>query len=208
MSFLLSLFQILAFTQTYVEWINTHVIIPLKENLYDYTELPEAFLYIDGILVDDPEIAYQRDGVERTFISTVSTSYVKTYTIYYRVIFPSYDISHVKAISFEIKDMEPPKIIDIPSFRITLLQELPSLTQGLRYADNYDEFSNIIVIVDQTHIIKNRVGIYPIYYQIIDSSGNTKHVSTTIEIYDHLSPDITLKKEIILNFGDIFIYTD
>jgi hypothetical protein len=208
MSFLLSIFHVLSFVSSYVEWINTHVVIPLKDNLYDYTELPEAKLYIDEKEVVDNDMYYVRNGVERTFISTVSTTYVKTYTIYYRVTFPSYDVSHTQAITFEIKDLEPPVILSLPNFKITLQQDLPSFLDGVKISDNYDEASHLKISVNLTHIIKNRIGIYPIYYEVEDTSGNRTLGSSTIEIYDHLPPDITLKKAVILNYGSYFVYTD
>jgi hypothetical protein len=207
MSFLLSIFQALAFVSSYVEWIDTHVIIPLKDNLYDYIEIPEAKLYLDGHETTDHLIFYERNGVQRTFVSTITTSYVRTYTIYYRVTFPSYDISHTQAITFEIKDFEPPVITSLPNFRITLLQELPSFTEGVKVSDNYDDVEDIKILVNLTHIIKNRVGIYPVEYEIIDTSGNITTGRSTIEIYDHLPPDIILKKLVVINYGQIFDYT-
>jgi len=207
MSFLLSLCQVIAFASSYVQWINEHVIIPLKANVYNYVEVPEATLYIDGEPVIDSAMYYERNGVNRTFISTVVTSYVKTYTIYYKVTFPQYGISHTQAILFDIRDFEPPTILEVPVFRITLLQALPTLTEGLRYHDNYDPQDKIKVYVNATHIVKTRVGVYPIYYQITDSSGNTSYAESTIEVYDHLPPEVTLRQEIILNVGDLFTYT-
>jgi len=207
MSFLLSLFQIITFASSYVQWMNEHVIIPLKGNVYDYVEVPKAELYIDGKIVEDKAMYYERNGINRTFITTVVTSYVRTYTIYYKVNFPNYGISHTQAILFDIRDFEPPTILEIPTFKITLLQNLPNFTEGLRYKDNYDLVDKIKVYVNSSHIVKNRIGIYPIYYQIIDTSGNTMYAETTIEIYDHLPPDVTLKQEIILNYGELFTYT-
>lgn len=208
MSFLFSLCQIIAFTSSYVQWINEHIIIPLKANISQYVDVPKAVLYVDGQEVYDSAMYYERNGVNRTFISTVSSFYVKTYTIYYKVTFPTYGISHTQAIIFDIRDFDPPTILEVPSFRITLLQPLPSFTEGLRYQDNYDFLEQINVYVNTTHIVKNRVGHYPIYYQITDSSGNTAYVESTIEVYDHLPPDVTLKQEIMINVGDLFTYTD
>ena len=206
MSFLLSLCSLVTVMSTHIKWVNDHVIIPLYDNLYDYITIPEAFLYIDDELIEDSKMYYERDRVERTFLSTVSTNYVKSHTIYYRVHFPTYDVSHTKAIIFEIKDFEPPEFIEVPSFKITLLQTFPSFTEGLRYRDNYDAEEDIKVFVNTTHIVKNRVGIYPIYYKIVDSSGNESEVQSTLEIYDHLPPDVTLKSEIIHPVGEIFSY--
>ena len=180
--------------------------MPLYANVYDYVEKPQASLYINDQLMTDPKMYYERNGVERTFVSTISTSFVKSYTIYFRVHFPTYNESHTKAIHFEIRDFEPPEFLDVPTFRITLLQALPSFTEGLRYRDNYDSEDKIKVYVNTTHIVRNRVGIYPIYYKIVDSSGNENEVVSTIEVYDHLPPDVTLKSEIIHSVGEVFSY--
>ncbi len=208
MSFLLSLFSCFIYISYTVEWINDHVIIPLKEDLEDYIMEPQAFLYEEGEIILDARCYYQRDGVNRTFLSVINTKLVKTYHIYYQVTFPDYGISRTHEITFEIVDEIPPWFIQVPNFRITLNDDLPDFLSGLEYVDNYDSIENIKLTVNTSQVITNRVGIYEIYYTIIDQSGNRNEAISYLQIYDHLPPDIILKKEIYLRVHTPFEYMD
>ncbi|MBU1142317.1 MAG: hypothetical protein KKH92_01590, partial [Firmicutes bacterium] len=99
MSFLLSLVSLLNILTVRIDWINDFLTIELNENIDSYTYLPEAKLYIDDVLVIDPRMFYERNGVEWTFISTVNTKVVKAYYIKYRVNYPTYNISQVRTIT-------------------------------------------------------------------------------------------------------------
>lgn len=208
MSFLLSIFSFFTVLTVRVEWINHRLDVPLQANIENYKELPEAKLYIDEILIEDPLMYYERDGVDRTFFSVVTTSYVKSYTIRYRVHFPTYHVIHTEDIIFNIVDLIPPTIQLIPTFRIPLNQNMPNLNDGLIFYDNYNEIEDLVLSINSLEVILNKVGIYTIYYQVSDTSGNRTLATTTLEIYDYLAPIITLKKTIILSYGQTLIWQE
>ncbi|PKK99319.1 MAG: hypothetical protein CVV57_02020 [Tenericutes bacterium HGW-Tenericutes-2] len=208
MSFLLSLFSIFSFLAVRIDWINDFLTIPLHDNIDNYTYLPEATLYIDGVKINDPRMFYERNGVEWTFISTVNSGVVKAYYIKYRVNYPTYNISQVKTITFNIVDLMPPEFVQVPIFSIPLGQKMPDLLEGLTYLDNYDHASNIKVIVNSSKVILNRVGTYEISYQISDLSNNTTTILSSLAVYDHLPPTISLKKELILSYGSSFLWSN
>ena len=208
MSFLLSLFSIFSFLSVRIDWINDFLTIPLHDNIDNYTYLPEARLYIDDVKINDPTMFYERNGVEWTFITTVNSGVVKAYYIKYRVNYPTYNISQVKTITFNIVDLIPPEFVQVPTFSIPLGQKMPDLLEGLNYLDNYDHASNIKVLVNSSKVILNRVGTYEISYQISDLSNNTATRLSTLAVYDHLPPTITLKKELILSYGSSFLWSN
>jgi hypothetical protein len=208
MSFLLSLMSLFNILTIRIDWINDFLTIPLHENIDNYTYLPEATLYIDNVKIIDPRMFYERNGVEWTFITTVNSGVVKAYYIKYRINYPTYNISQVKTITFNIVDQISPEFIQVPTFSIPLGQKMPDLLEGLSYKDNYDHVSNIKVLINSSKVILNRVGTYEISYQISDLSNNTATRISYLSVYDHLPPTISLKKEFILSFGSSFSWSN
>ena len=208
MSFLLSLVSLFNILTVRIDWINDFLTIELNENIDSYTYLPEAKLYIDDIQVIDPRMFYERNGVEWTFISTVNTKVVKAYSIKYRVNYPTYNISQVRTITFNIVDLISPEFIFVPEFSIPLGQKLPDLQEGLVFKDNYDQVIDITVQINASKVLLNRVGVYEIIYQLTDLSNNKITQKSFIEIYDHLPPLISIKKEFILPHGTSFLWTN
>jgi hypothetical protein len=208
MSFLLSMLSIMMSVTTEIRWKNDTLFLALHDNVDDYRFLPEASLWINGSFVHDPLMYYERNGVEWTFISTVNTAVVRSYTIKYKVYFPTYNVSQTKSILFVVEDRIPPTITKTPDFRLPLGSKMPDLKDGLVYLDNYNKASELIVTVQSSQVILTRVGIYQIRYQVTDQSGNRTESLGSLEIYDHLPPEITVKKALIISFGDLFKVTD
>ncbi len=208
MSFLLSFFSFFSILSVRVDWINDYLDIPVFSQINEYKEIPEAQLFIGNVLVDDPLMYYERDGVDHTFFSVITTNYIRTYTIRYRVTFPTYQIVQTQDIVFNIVDFIPPEIINLPRFRIPLDERIPDLFEGLIISDNYDGSEYLNVSVNSLEVILNQVGIYDIYYQISDSSGNITQGVSSLEIYDYLAPVIVQKEELILSYGETFRWQD
>ena len=208
MSFLLALFSFFSIMTTTVEWVDYNLTIELNENIEKYREIPQALLYINGVLIIDPIVHYQRNGVERTFFSVVNTRQVKTFIIKYRVYFPEYNIEHTQEIVFDIVDNIAPIIHSVPVLKITAQDKLPDLVVGFIYSDNYNENEQLIIIIDHTQVVLKQVGMYPIIYQVTDLSGNTTKRIVYLEVYDHLAPKIKLKSPIVLAYGETFVWQD
>ncbi|MCR3906808.1 MAG: DUF5011 domain-containing protein [Tenericutes bacterium] len=208
MSFLLSFFSFFTVLTHRIDWINDFLTLELHDNVDDYIEMPEARLYINDRRVYDPDMYYIRNGVEWTYISTVNTSIVKAYTIKYRVYFPTYSISQVKTITFNVVDIIAPTFHHIPNYKIPLNQKLPDLDSNIVYSDNYYKLEELSLNIDTTKIVLNRIGNYPIEYRISDPSGNVTIKTGYLEVYDHLPPEIKLKKELILPYNTIFVWQD
>jgi hypothetical protein len=207
MFFLFAMIELFVMTNISVIWKNDVITMELNENVNDYKFLPEAELWIDNQLVNDEHMFYER-GVEHTFFSVITGKTVRDYHIKYRVHFPSYQIVETKTIIFKVVDLEPPIVHHIPSFKIPVGSKLPNLKEGLLYSDNYNQVNDCLVNVISHQVITNKLGIYPIYYQISDQSNNKVEVIGYLEVYDHLPPEILLKKEIIIAFGKSFEWSD
>ena len=208
MSFLLYFLSTLSFITSRVEWLSTKLDIRLHENIEDYLSVPYAELYLDNVLTEDPHVFYERNGVERTFISTINTSIVKTYQIKFKVTFPTYKISSIQTISFTVIDDIPPVISKMPFFKIALTQNIPDLSVGLLYSDNYDIVSKLTLSIDSSQIVKTKIGIYPITYKVTDTSNNQTIGVSFLEIFDPIPPDITQKKPFVITVGTQINYLD
>jgi len=208
MSFLLSILTFINILTIRIEWFYTEIIVQLGDNIEQYLMIPEAVLYIDDVLIENPLVFYERDGVERTFKSTINTNIVRNYILKYRVTFSAYYVSSVQPITFKIVDEEPPIIDQLPVFLLPVGQKLPLLSEGLLYHDNYDSILNISVSMDSSSVVLTKTGIYPIIYQIRDGSGNLTEEISTLTIYDHLPPEITVKKEIQIPYGASLSWRD
>ena len=191
-----------------IEWFYTEIVVELGNNIEQYLMIPVARLYIDDVLIENSSFFYERDGVERTFKSTINTNVVKDYALKYRITFSTYSVSSVQVITFKVVDRIPPIIDQVIDFLLPVGQKIPILSEGLRYHDNYDPVSNITVSIDASRVVLTRIGIYPIIYQIRDASGNMTEATSYLTVYDHLSPEITVKKEIRISFGDSIAWRD
>jgi hypothetical protein len=188
MSFLLSFFKWTVFL-TQVIWTKTDVDVPVFSDLEDYIEIPEATLYINGKAIYDKP-TYMRDGVNRTFLSTVVTSYCKTYYIYYEAYFEDYNIQHKQLIKFNVVDQVSPEITYIPTYSVDVFGEPPDFRQNLKYRDNYDDQADLDILIDDGIVDYDRVGSYDVFYLITDLSGNVNEYTGKVHIIDRKPPVI------------------
>ena len=200
MSFLFSLFK-LTLCLYNVMWVDTHVDVPLDADINKYVEIPQAYLYENGQMINHITPTYKRTGVNRTFISTVTTSYVKAYRIYYEVYFEQYNIRDVIQITFNVIDVTSPVITFIPEYTIEVDDPIPDLKKHLVYEDNYDDQKDLMIELNQSFIQKNTIGSYPIYYTIRDTSQNFRTYEVYIHIVDRKPPEISLIKPIIIDLN-------
>ncbi len=202
MSFLLSFMTLIQMFQ--VTWYDTNVDVELNDSIEDYVEIPYASLFDDGILVDT-EVTYKFNGVNRTFLSTVQTSYVKVYAIDYEVYFPEYDIHDITTVYFNVIDRESPEFIYVPNYEMDVGADLPNLLINVLYQDNYDELEDMRLSVNDSYVNTDVIGRYPIYYYLFDSSNNLTTYEAYIDIYDHSGPIITLDKPLLISYGSYSI---
>lgn len=205
MSFLFSCFKLIICLFN-IQWSDTTVDVPLGADIDVYKDIPQAILYEDNVIVEDAIPTYKKTGVNRTFLSVVNTNYVKAYKIYFEVYFDEYEIKSVAQITFNVIDDVNPIMTYIPTFEIQVGQSLPDFRKNLIYSDNYDDQDKLVIDVDQSKIIKDKIGRFPITYTIWDTSMNNQSYDTYIDIVDHIAPVIDIDFPIIFQVNQAFYY--
>ncbi|MCK9236086.1 MAG: hypothetical protein WC225_03080 [Acholeplasmataceae bacterium] len=210
MSFLFFLFGLSFWTSNVKEvtkevvWENTVVNVPLGSDIYDYVETPQARLFIDGNEIKSTTPKYIRNGVNRTFISVISTSHVRNYHVYFKVIFEEYQFEHIVQITFQVVDITPPFFTYIPTFTIDVGAKLPNFETDVLYEDNYDEIKKLKLSVDSSQVNPQVVGNYFVIYELMDSSFNITKKYHPVVVVDRTPPTITLKNPLILEVHESF----
>lgn len=186
-------------------WYDTEINISLDDSLEPYLLKPYATLNEPNI---DPNIYYEKNGVNYTYQSVIQTSVVKTYRLDFRVYSPKYRISSVQTITFKVVDDIPPKFDKVPLLEVPVFTKTVDYTLGLRYSDNYSNSTNLKLMIDSNAVNLNQVGLYPLLYTVIDEFGNESKVSTYILVRDYYAPYLTQTKPLIINPNTNFLITD
>lgn len=208
MSFFVSLWIIFSSMSSQVLWNHEEIIIPLHGDFLSELYELEANLYIDGVIIEDARVIYKYDGVERTFLSTINTSIVKTYTHKIEAYFPDYNMRHVMTVSIKIIDHIPPEILSVPLIKVRIGDKMPNLLIGFSTIDNYDSKELLDIEIDTSQVIDTQIGSYPITYYVYDLSGNESKKTTQVEFFDDIPPQITSIKPLRLNIDDEFKWDD
>ena len=124
----------------------------------------------------------------------------------FEVYFDEYEIKSVAQITFNVIDDVNPIMTYVPTFEIQIGQSLPDFRKNLIYSDNYDDQDKLVIDVDQSKIIKDKIGRFPITYTIWDTSMNNQSYDTYIDIVDHIAPVIDLDFPIIFQVNQAFYY--
>ncbi len=191
-----------------VSWFNTTIELPLGSDIYDYIDSVEANIYEDGQLISDAKVSYQFNGVNRTFITTINTNYVGTYTLFVEAYFEYQDVKDIAKLEINVVDVIPPVITYIPTYTIAFGQDMPDLLDNIDYEDNYDANDKLLIDVDASLVNEARIGNYEIFYHIIDSSNNESVYTKIFSIVDRISPEIILKKQMIIDVHEPLIIED
>lgn len=190
-----------------VKWENYEFEIDLYDNVGEYFDLPEPFLYDEnGNLVNSPY--YIEKGVNRTSLSVVNSRHVKEFNIDYRVTYYLLNITKDQTITFSIKDNIAPVFLKLPEIRVPVKTKLlteKELLSNVIVDDNYYETDKLVISVsDLLSVNINKVGIYKIKFEVFDPSNNLTTVVVDYEIFNNSPPEINYTDPIILNYGDEF----
>lgn len=180
-------------------WNNTTIEVPLNADLTPYLDIPYASL-AEGY--EDNSIWYEKNGVNYTFVSTINTSIVKSYKLYFRVHSPKYKKSSTVEITIKIVDNVPPKIIKMNPVEVPVGIKSIDYKKSISYEDNYDSLADLTLIVMDEHVNLNRVGSYPVWIKLVDLSLNETISEITVEVKDYLNPTVTEIKNPVLNIGE------
>lgn len=189
----------------YFTWHNTTVNIPLGENLEAYLDVPYATLNSPNA---DPQLYYEKNGVNFTYQSIIQTQYAKTYRLDFRVVSPKYKVQSVQTITFIVIDEVPPVFTKIPIFEVPVFIKQVDFSSGLRYEDNYSIPSKITLSIDQNAVNLNQIGTYTLRYTIRDEFGNVAYATTVVHVKDYYAPQIVQTKPLTLEPHEQWVITD
>jgi hypothetical protein len=189
----------------YFSWHHTELVIPLGDALEPFLNIPYATLNSPN---EDPNLYYEKNGVNYTYQSVIQTSVVKTYKLDFRVYSPKYRISSTQTITIKVVDLIPPTFNKIPVLEVPVFIKTVDYTLGLQYSDNYTTTSKLILKVDTNAVNLNQIGAYPVLYTVYDEFGNETKTMTYIIVKDYYAPVITQTKPIVLNPGQHFKVAD
>jgi hypothetical protein len=186
-------------------WFDTEVEIPLGAPLEPYLLIPYASL---NAPYDDPNIYYERNGVNYTYQSVIQTHVVKTYRLDYRVYSPKYKVSSIQTITFKVMDSTPPVFTKVPLYEVPVFTKSVDYLLGLKYEDNYTPTQKLILKVDSNAVNLNQIGVYPVLLTLNDEFGNETKTLTYIRVIDYYAPVITQTKPLIIEPNSTLVISD
>ena len=195
-----------------VVWEHTNVYIEVYDDVDAYTMLPEAYLYRDGVVVGTSQVTYER-GVDRTFLSVLTSVELKTFYIKYRVHFLSYGISDTITIAFHIVDKTPPEVTLRKEITIPF-GDTVNIFDYVVAIDNYDTQDNLTMTFLDAQVNWQVIGSYEASVVVEDASGNQTKIDVNVTIKDYIAPVIIQKKAVViepseqLNVQQFFTITD
>ena len=199
------LFKVFNMILMAITWTNVEVEVPVYDNINEYITIPQATLKQDGIIIEDEDMYYVYNGVDNTYYNDINTNYIGLVNHTIKVVFPNYYIESKQDVVFKIVDKVKPVINNVPEFTILVKQQIPDLSVGLEYSDNYDPVQDLTVNILGTETINNaRVGVYQFFYQVIDKSMNATLIASYIKVIDTSPPVIEKIKELKLEMSQSF----
>ncbi len=180
----------------FISWENTKIYIVVNDKIDNYKNLPKANLYIDNNKMDS-EVNYINKYINYTSIDTVSTNSLGNYYVYYKAIFPEYNLTSIIKIEFIVIDNIKP-VLNTKELFIKI-NDKPDVKSLLDYNDNYDNKESIKITFDQESVNYNKIGKYNLRVYLEDLSKNQSYYDIFINVYDNESPIIEIEDDIILN---------
>ena len=182
-------------------WRNTLIEVEVNDPIEWHIYKPVADLYCHVSPVHDADTYYQRNGVQFTTLSTVTTSRIGVYHVYFEAKTSKFNVSSIQRITFFVNDTTPPTFERVPTFVIDHGSPLPDLKQGLIYHDNHDRFAELILTIDSS-FVQPHLGVYPIFYTLTDRSNNRVTAESSIKIVDTTPPVLINESDVLINIGD------
>ena len=190
---------------TYFVWEKTIIEVPYKESVYDYKDDYVVRFYVNG--KESKEFDVHRE-VNGTTLSTVVTSHMGKYIVYYKAVSIEHNISSVMPITFVVVDVNPP-IVKLESNTVQL-EYGTRLEEVIFYSANDDVYSyqQLEIEIDDSYINYSVLGTYPSKITVADGYGNYTEKDFYVEIIDTTPPAISILKPLIFEFGSSVNFND
>lgn len=182
----------------YFVWEKTEIDIPLGKSVYEYKDRYKVIFYVDGKTSNDYKVSYEENC---TTFTTVTTSVIGNYTVYYKAYSKTYGISETVPIIFHVVDnIEPTINPDYLIYRLPYGQRMEDYS-WLHAKDNHTSTKDLIYKLDDRYVCYDALGQYHASIAIYDEFNNKKVYSFYLEIFDDEAPKITLRKELAFPYG-------
>ena len=202
-------FKFTVLAQTYrIVWdeSTTYIDVPLGANINQYKDIPKAYLYINNELKNDAEMSYLTSGDWLYLLSDVNTSIVGEYKVWYKASELKYSPGQCEGyktlVTFNVIDNIEPIIVSIPTEMTYLIgADKPSYLNFILANDNSGVCN---IVIDDSNVIYDVVGIYPLYVSVDDGYNVIKR-SFNINVKDPIGPVVSFIGEnnlIKINKGD------
>ncbi|MDE7214036.1 MAG: hypothetical protein K2N42_05605, partial [Anaeroplasmataceae bacterium] len=184
----------------------TTIEIPLGGNLQNYVNIPKAYLYRDGELLDDAQISYITTGDWLYLLTDVDTRKAGSYQVWYKAVENKYKPGQCQGyktlITFNVVDLEKPIFISYPKTITYLIGSAkPKYEEQITATDNSGSCK---VTVDDSLVDYERPGSYQVILRASDGRNITEQ-EIELVVEDPIGPIITFLGEnnkIILTKGE------
>ncbi|MDY0210823.1 MAG: hypothetical protein RBQ91_05420 [Acholeplasma sp.] len=180
-------------------WNNIVVEVPLNASIEDYLDVPTVELKEN---YEDDYLIIEKNGINYTFLSTINTSIVKSYTHYYKVSSKKYNQTSIQPITFKIVDTEAPVLVKVNPIEVPVGTKVIDYTKSIVYRDNYDSVLAISVTVNDFSVNLNRIGTYVVWIKLTDTSLNEAIYFLDVRVKDYDAPSIVELNPPIINIGE------
>lgn len=181
-------------------------VVILSYLLYSYLRVKYA--KIEVILVDDLTLEFSEKKNVSSYIESINGKIIDDYIIYAtelgskEVAFEFINDDHIKvkySYTVEVVDTVEPLIWLGSSYSVAVGSDI-NLTDKILCGDNYDNRPNCYI---EGYYDLNTVGIYPLVFKAIDSSGNEESVAFDLNVYQPSNTVTPPTPKTAINFSDI-----
>lgn len=188
----------------YFVWEKTTIEVPYKANVYDYKDDYIVKFYVNGIESQEFDVYREVNG---TTLSTVVTTRLGKYIVYYKAFSIEHNISSTVAITFLVVDVNKPTVT-LTKNKVEL--EFGKTLEDVSFftiTDDIYSLNDLDVKINSDMINYSVLGVYPASITVTDGYGNSTTKAFEVEIIDTTPPVITILQPLIFEAGDEINYS-
>lgn len=188
-------------SDAYFVWEKTTIDVPINSPLENYKNDYKVSFYVDGKKSTDFTIEKE---VNCSTFSTVLTNKIGKYTVYYKAKSEKYYVSSTQPIIFNVIDVTVPKINQISNVNIECGTTI-DIDKYFSFSDDTCKNEELTIILDDSNIIYNTVGVYDASIIVLDIYNNRAVKEFKVNVKDTVKPQILIQKPLILSYGVPFV---
>ena len=182
----------------YFVWEKTTIEVPYKASVYDYKDDYIVKFYVEGIESDEFDVYREVNG---STLSTVVTSRLGKYIVYYKAFSIEYNISSTVAITFLVVDVNPPQLsLLFDAVKVEYGSRLSEVA-FYRVTDDIYNPSELQIDIDDSMVNYNVLGVYPAKITATDGYGNNTFLNFYTEVIDTTPPTIKVLQPLVFHSG-------